>query len=159
MFKAPKHDAQTPIVDLPFWQWLAAKGKATMRKERRKTDLDYVVDYLSEHGFVKGRDTVEADLLDTLLLVVKHFCDSAPEIAPLKLSAAFTENAGGFYVEGLDYKKRFAVSASITAALTESGWVYGIEPSTTYFSVINGKVWAKYQQIIGQRCLFEVLPE
>lgn len=158
MFKAPKHDAQTPIVELPFWQWLAAKGKAAMRKER-KTDLDYVIGYLSEHGFVKGRDTVEADLLDTLLLVFKHFWGTAPEIAPLKLSAAFTESAYGFYVDGLDYKKRFTVSAHITDALAGSGWIYDIEPSTTYFSVINGKVWAKYQQILGSRCLFEVLPE
>lgn len=158
MFRAPKHDAQTPIVELPFWQWLAAKGKATIRKER-KTDLDYVVDYLSEHGFIEGQDTVETDLLDALLLVFKHFWDASPEIAPLKLSAAFTESTHGFYVEGLDYKKRFAVSARITGALAGSGWIYDIEPSTTYFSVINGKVWAKYQQIIGQRCLFEVLPE
>lgn len=158
MFKAPKHDAQTPIVELPFWQWLAAKGKATMRKER-KTDLDYAIDYLSEHGFVEGQDTVETNLLDTLLLVFKHFWDVAPEIAPLKLSDAFTESPHGFYVEGLDYKKRYSVAASISAALKENGWVYRIAPSTTYFSVINGKVWAKYQQIIGSRCLFEVLPE
>lgn len=158
MFKAPKHDKQTPMADLPFWHWLAAKGKGAMRQDR-KTDLNYAIAYLTEHGFVKGRDTVETELLDTLLLIFKHFWDVSPEIAPIKLSKVFTESTEGFYVEGLDYKKRYSVAERVITAINESGWIYCVRPDTTYFSVINGKVFVKYQQILGSRCLFEVLPE
>ena len=158
MFKAPKHDAQLPMVELPFWQWLIAKGKGTMR-QTQKNGLDYVVDYLTEHGFSEGHDTVETDLLETLLNVFKHFWDVAPETAPIKLSTAVKENENGFYVDGLDYKKRYMVAPHIIKALKSAGWVYNVWPSTTYFSVVNGKVFAKYQQILGQRCMFEVLPE
>jgi hypothetical protein len=158
MFQAPTHDANTPMVELPFWQWLAAQGKGTMR-QTRKTDLDVVIDYLTEHGFVEGRDTVESDLLDTLLTVHKCFWEVAPEIAPRKLSDVFTESAEGFLVSGLDYKKRYVVAPDVIAALNEAGWIYDIVPTTTYFQISNGKVWAKYQTILGQRCIFEVLPE
>jgi hypothetical protein len=38
----------------------------------------------------------------------------------------------------------------------DAGWIYDVQPETTYFQVINGKLWAKYQQIIGSRALVEV---
>lgn len=158
MFTAPVLDRNAPIVSQPFWQWLISKGKADFRK-KHCSDLDHVLAYLTEYGFSEGRDVVDAELLDTLLLIFRHFWDICPELSPMNLSEVFTESLNGFYVEGLDYNKRYSAANQVIVALEEAGWVYGVSPSTTYFSVINGKLWAKYQKILGSRCLFEVLPE
>lgn len=134
-----------PMEKLHFWQWARAQP-------RNRVDI---LTYLSDIGFILGADKLEESQYNTLDIVCDYFHRVAPHLpAPLRLTQAFAPG-GEFYVEGLP--GRYTPCPAIVDALQSAGWIYDISPETTYFSVSKGKVWAKYQQIIGQRCLCEVI--
>ena len=41
--------------------------------------------------------------------------------------------------------------------VVEAGWIYRVHPSSTYFKVIEGRLYAKYQQIIGSRYICDII--
>jgi hypothetical protein len=55
-----------------------------------------------------------------------------------------------------DKPGRWAPTPIILDTLTGAGWIYEPAPENTYFQIINGRLFAKYQQIIGSRCIVEI---
>lgn len=137
--------ADIPMSDLHVWQWAKGQPRAEVK----------VMNYLESVGFALGRDRLTPEDLKTLKYAIDHFHRTEPHMpGPVPFSEVLTPAPQGFYVQGKPGK--FALSKSARSALKEAGWIYDVQPDNTYFQVINGKLWAKYQQIIGSRALVEV---
>lgn len=140
-----------PMSQLHVWQWAAAQPRADVTLAR----------YLAALGFVTGTHRLTPEQHDTLKCALQHFHSVHPHLTPRRLADVFP-GPGAFYVQGLP--GRHAVAPDVLAALTAAGWVYDVTPASTYFQIQHGedgrpfKVWARYQQIIGSRPLFQVLP-
>ena len=139
--------ANVPFEHLHVWQWA---------KSQPRPDVD-LMKYLDSVGFVMGRDRLTSEDLDTLNHAIEHFHRVMPHMpGPVPLSEVLTPSAdgSGFYVQGKP--GRYLLSDSAKSALVNAGWIYDVQPDTTFFQVTNGKLWAKYQQIIGSRPIVEV---
>ena len=140
-----------PLSQLHVWQWAAAQPRADVTVAR----------YLASLGFVTGTHRLTSEQYDTLKCALQLFHSVHPHLAPRRLADAFP-GPGDFYVSGL--QDRRALAPDVAAALQAAGWVYDVTPASTYFQIQHGedgrpfKVWARYQQIIGSRPLFQVLP-
>jgi hypothetical protein len=137
--------AHVPFEHLHVWQWA---------KSQPRPDVD-LMKYLDSVGFALGRDRLTPEDLKTLDYAIDHFHRTEPHMpGPVPFSEVLTPAPQGFYVQGKPGK--FALSKSARSALEGAGWIYDVQPDNTYFQVIHGKLWAKYQQIIGSRALVEV---
>ena len=156
-FQIPDN-SETPFAALPFWQFLDAIGKPALRASR-KDGFDLKCEYLASLGFVKGRDTVSEESLRLLRMVLEHFWCCAPELPARKVADVFTPSSGpdSYYVQGMP--RRQSVAQDVSRALRAAGWVHEVNPHTTFFEVVNGFVWAKYQSILGDRCLCRLIAE
>jgi hypothetical protein len=139
---------ETPFERMDFWNW--AKGQP-----REKV---CAFEYLAHLGFVVGFHRITPEQLQCLEYAADTFHRTMPHYQhELTFSQIFTPaECGGFYVVGCS--GRFSlVNAAFRSALVNSGWIYEVTPESTYFEVINGRVFAKYQQIIGSRavCFFK----
>lgn len=38
----------------------------------------------------------------------------------------------------------------------DAGWIYHVDPETTMFEITNGRLYAKYQQILGSRFICHI---
>lgn len=119
--------------------------------DRRLVTVRY---YLRSQGFIAGTHTITDEEFDILNSAVQVFHNSWPYMkGRRKFSELFTEakqdEHPGFWVR--DKPGRWWPSAELKNALVSAGWVYDVIPSTTYFEIINGKLWAKYQAILGSR--------
>jgi hypothetical protein len=140
--------ADIPFEELHAWQWAGNQPRARVD----------IFTYLSDLGFVKGRDKITSEEFDILKYAFDAFHRTAPHYpGRVKLSEALRplpDGAPGFYLQG--HAGRYALAPELSEALTQAGWIYDVKPDTTYFQVIRGRLFAKYQQIIGSRCLCEV---
>ncbi len=148
-FKLPAPiGADVPFGELHVWQW--CRGEARNRIGVRN--------YLESLGFVMGRDKITPDDFEILQSAIDHFHRVAPHFPqPVKLSDALrpvADGAPGFYVVGMP--GRYSLAPELCEALKGAGWIYDVIPETTYFEIVRGLLWAKYQTIIGSRALCEV---
>jgi hypothetical protein len=137
----------TPFEQLHVWQW---------SKDQPRDDVK-VANYLKSVGFVLGRDKLNPEDLKTLDYAIEHFHRVMPHmVGPVRLDDVLTPSpdGSGFYVHGKS--GRYLLSETAKSALADAGWIYEVNPDTTYFQVTNGKLWAKYQQIIGSRPIVEI---
>ena len=51
----------------------------------------------------------------------------------------------------------YKVTQKLRDMVAEAGWIYYVHPSTTYFEVIWGRLYAKYQHIPGSRYICDIL--
>jgi hypothetical protein len=139
--------------DIPFgtlhvWHWAAGQPRARVN----------ISEYLGDVGFVMGRDKITPEEYDTLSHALDAYHRTAPHYpGRLNLCEALRplpDGESGFYLQG--HAGRYALAPELSEALTAAGWIYDVTPDTTYFQVIRGRLFAKYQQIIGSRCLCEV---
>lgn len=136
-----------PFTQMHVWQWARTVPRA---------DVD-VFNYLDSLGFVIGQDKCTEQEFEILKYACDAFHRTAPHIAEcLTFSECFTEAStpGAFWVQGKP--GRYHPRPAILEALQGAGWIYDITPETTYFAVINGRLFAKYQQIIGSRCIVQL---
>lgn len=145
--------AETPFTEFHAWQWA----------QHQKRDRVDVFNYLAELGFVKGKHRITPEQFELLRVVIDMFHRVAPRMdgihafADLLTPATSIDEQTSFYVQGKP--GRYVPSDALVAALVDAGWVYAVRPQTTYFAIINGKVFAKYQQIIGSRVLAQLKDE
>lgn len=143
----------TPFRELHFWQWAQHQPRGRVA----------VKTYLGEVGFIVGRDKITESEYKILRYAVEAFHRCMPWMgAERKFSDVFRKSDGvtdgeSFYVQGM--VDRFDITQEVREALEASGWVYDVRPETTYFAIINGTVFAKYQQILGSRPLFKLAQE
>ena len=137
---------QTPFAEMHVWGWAKGQPRANVK----------ITKYLDSLGFVVGRDRLTEAQYQTLDYAIKHFHRVYPHVAsPLTFAECFTEAPTGFYVQGKP--GRYSLEPKLREALDAAGWIYEVSPETTYFEILNGILWAKYQQIIGSRPVCFVL--
>jgi hypothetical protein len=141
-----------PFAHMHVWSWAQA------RPIEESSGLRAVMQYLESLGFHPERHSLPAEDLATLRAVLAHYERLAPRVAdvwPLdKAMPPLPEGQDGFYL--YERPGRYALAPELAAALTAAGWVYDVEPSTTYFRIHAGVLCAHYQHIIGSRMLARV---
>lgn len=143
--------SETPFGHLHIWQWAGAQD------DRNKVTL---CEYLLSIGFVTGAHRITEQQYEILSLALDHYRLVAPHMPGVRtFDSLFTlapENYKGevFWVQGKP--GRYILADEVRTALFKAGWIYDVQPDTTYFAVINGTLWAKYQSIIGSRALARI---
>lgn len=126
-----------------FWAWASAQEK--------RNDVT-INNYLDSLDFVVGQDKLTDGEYTTLNFAVETWHRTTPWIREvLKFNELFTPaDEGGYYVFGA--AKRYYPTQKVIDAIHEAGWIYNVNPMTTYFEIIQGnRLYAKYQQVIGSR--------
>lgn len=151
-FKIPGElTGETPFTKTHPWQW------ATDQETRATVTLE---NYLVSIGFITGTDRLSETDHDNVSLILKAWHRTAPHMKPRTFSECFVPGAGpGYYIQGMNDRRQIA--QDIRMALFGAGWVYDVNPETTYFQVITqdtGRrvLFAKYQTIIGSRAICEI---
>lgn len=148
-FKIPgPFGPDVPFSKMHVWQWAKTQP-------RRNVEISA---YLQAIGFVMGSDRLTESDYDTLYHAIDHFHRVAPHYPdPLTFAQAFTQSpdASGFHV--VRKPGCYALAPMLHEALQTAGWIYDIEPETTYFEIVNGILWARYQQIFGSRALAQIV--
>jgi hypothetical protein len=141
-------DASIPFTQLHVWQWAKTQAREDVQ----------ILNYLAALGFRMGVDRLDTDDYKTLEYAIDAFHRCAPRIDGVRpLSAVLPAATGpeGFYCRGLPH--RVNPSDELRAALAAAGWIYDVAPESTYFEILpGGRLFARYQEIIGTRFLCEV---
>lgn len=142
--------SDTPVRELHFWKWADAQGF--------RSDVT-LPNYFTSLGFQQGVHHLDQNEHEILRLSVQQWHITTPWIrSPRKLTELFRQDKESkFYV--FDKEGHYTPSAEMVNALVESGWVYNVRPDTTYFEVIEDRVYAKYQFILGSRLIARIKPE
>lgn len=141
-----------PMRDDPFWAYLethAAKGC-------RISDMTHIKMYLATLGFVHGEHRISEEDMNTLKNIAHYWYETCPWTPPKRMDELFCDSGP----HGLSFWLRkpedargchTGITTLLIRLITESGWVYGVTPSTTYFEIIDDRLYAKYQSILGSR--------
>ena len=143
----PPFDASIPFTQLHVWQWAKTQARGDVQ----------VLKYLAALGFHMGVDRLDPDDYKTLEYAIEAFHRCAPHLPGVHpLSAVLPRADGdGFYCRGIPH--RVNPSDELRATLVGAGWIYEVTPESTYFEILpGGRLFARYQQIIGSRFLCEV---
>ena len=136
---------KTPLSQLHVWQW------ADKQPNRRDVHL---TNYLTSIGFTIGVDRLTKDKYELLRLAIEEWHRCGPIIrTPKFFEEVFDTTGGPFSFYEKNHKGcKVGLLESTRAALQEC-WIYQLHPDNCYFELINGKVWAKYNQILGSKPL------
>jgi hypothetical protein len=153
-FEIPDADAEDkPFDSLHVWGW-------AYRQESRESVEPLA--YIESLGFKTGVDFLRTEDYTLIENAISTWHRLAPRMRDrIKLCDAFTKPGAKnsrakdvFYVQGLnDSAAYMCVAPALITALESAGWIYDVTPESTYFAVINGRIIARYQQIIGSRIL------
>ena len=138
----------TPFNQMHFWDWANAQEK------RNNVTIG---GYLSSLGFVLWKDKLTPEEHTRLDYAVDAWHRTTPHIRELQnFNNLFIEvpDDGGFFV--FSKPNKYYPSQVVIDALYDAGWIYNVTPETTYFEVIRGRLYAKYQQIIGSRYIADI---
>ena len=131
-----------PLCEDPFYAWLDAN--VTRVKPGRY--IDHCLAYLGELGFVRGKNRVSEEQLQTLKYVHEIWCQFTPFFEPKARADLFDSSEPTYYIHGYG---RSGATCELVKMVRETGWIYEVTPDTTYFEILDGRLYAKYQQIIG----------
>lgn len=150
-FPVPTLQNDAPLKEHPFYQHLC--------ENHTKQDMlfDMIESYLASLGFVKDVDIIDDAAFSDLLTVARSWEILAPWYKPKHVSDLFTWHGEQFYFHGS--KERRGITPLLRQMLVDAGWIHPVEPATTYFEVIDGRLYAKYQQILGSRYLCDIVSE
>lgn len=144
-------DPNAPMNATPFYKWLTLHCTKT---NLPKADYDYALDFLKSLGFVEESDTITAVQFDSLNYIFQHWYDTTPYYGPATQPELFVTTEPTYYIQG--WSVRWGITAKLKEMILKAGWIYEVSPDTTYFEVIDNRLYAKYQQIIGSRYLCEL---
>lgn len=159
MFKMPEFDDHTPLNQHPFRHWLTAN----IRKVDMVRGTECMSEWLKSLGFVEGEDHISEEDFNTLRYVVDHWYRTTPYFQPIYGEPLFSNTGkleagdGRFYVTGRErVGAYYLITGTLKKMLEKTGWIYSVTPDTTYFVVENGRLFARYRQITGQRFICEL---
>lgn len=138
---------EEPLVNDPYFAWLEANA----RKGDGVDDMDRLCAYLAEQGFVKGEHKLTEDTLRILGYVADTWYRTTPWSPPQRFDTLFVPGGTPYSVVGVTPK--LGISEALIDILENAGWIYPVRPDTTYFEITHGRLFAKYQQILGSRFL------
>ena len=167
-FALPPHGYNQPLVEHPFFKWLSAtysKRELTKLGPGDRSEVYKPREWLKTLGFQTGVDRLAEEDLKTLHLVEEHWWRCSPWFEPHVWGSLFSEV--GYLVRALPNEQFFVtgpgrcsgyykVTQKLRSMVAEAGWIYAVCPSTTYFEVIEGRLYAKYQQILGSRYICDI---
>ena len=143
--------ANEPLANDPFYAWLDANvDRCNPGKNLRRR-------YLESLGFVVGEHRLTEEQVEILGCVEDVWFHMTPYHTPMRLSECFDDGTPSYYVKGLG--KCHGITIELRDAVAEAGWIYDVTPDTTYFEIINGRLYAKYQQILGSRFICKILED
>lgn len=152
-FKLPPYNDDQPLVEHPFYQWL------TDNVDRSQGGHSKMLDWIKGLGFRVGEDALAPEDVDTLHLVEEHWWRCSPWFGSQAGKDLFklpTPNEESFYFGGPYFSEFRGITQKLRDMVMAAGWVYNVHPSTTYFEVIAGRLYAKYQQILGSRYICDI---
>lgn len=143
-------DRDTPLNQFHVWEW----ARSVPRKEAT------LKNYLDAVGFKVGTDQLTEVQYDVLRAAFEQFFRVEPILPDTFKFADIFKPVGlgeiGYYVQGAPGRsgERYELHGPglrFTEILVEEGWVKSTRPHETYFQLVNGVLWARYQTILGQR--------
>ena len=143
--------ANEPLNSDPFYAWLDANV------DRGNPGKSLMIRYLDSLGFVVGKHRLTEEQFKILHYVEDTWFQFTPYHTPMRLSECFDDSTPSYYVIGLE--GRNGITLKLRDAVADAGWIYDVLPETTYFEIINGKLYAKYQQILGSRFICKIVEE
>ena len=152
-FQLPQYSDDQPLAEHPFYQWL------TDNVDRSQGGHSKMLDWIKGLGFRVGEDALAPEDVDTLRYVEAHWWRFSPWFNPCSGKDLFVKpTAGGesFYFGGPHFNEFRGITQKLRDMVMAAGWIYNVHPSTTYFEVIAGRLYAKYQQIIGSRYICDI---
>lgn len=150
-FKLPPYNNDQPLVEHPFYQWL------TDNVDRKEGGHSRVLDWVKGLGFRVGEGALSPHDVETLFFVEEHWWRCSPWFKPHTWGSLFKAPGKGdeaFHVSGSAPQ---SITYKLQTMVVESGWIYNVHPSTIYFEVIEGRLYAKYQHIIGSRYICDIV--
>lgn len=152
-FQLPPYSGDQPIVAHPFHRWL------TDNVDRSQGGHSMMLDWVKLLGFRVGEDALSPGDLSTLHVVEEHWWRCSPRFKPHSDKDLFTlptKGADKFFIQGPAHDEFLGITHKLRTMVMAAGWIYGVYPSTTYFEVIEGRLYAKYQQILGSRYICDI---
>ena len=152
-FQLPAYSGDQPLVAHPFYKWLSDNV------DRKEGGHSRVLDWIKLLGFRVGEDALSPGDLSTLHVVEEHWWRYSPRFGAQRGKDLFVKPlAGGesFYFCGPHFNEFRGITQKLRDMVAEAGWIYNVHPSTTYFEVIEGRLYAKYQQILGSRYICDI---
>ena len=136
-----------PLIDDPFYAWL------NENVDRGNPGDSLLIRYLKSQGFIVGEHRITEEQAQILCYVEEAWFRCTPYHTPMSLDEMFVPG-DAYCVSGLDH--RCNITPELISAVANAGWIYPVEPNTTYFEINDGRVYAKYQQILGSRFICRV---
>ena len=160
-FTFPHVTPTQPLREDPFWTWLTRTYTVKSNLPCGMYNHDYFVQYLATLGWQMPQRVAEEDLA-TLNYVLGTWFDQTPWFEPKTTSDLF-EGQGKYTLIGVHKSVsmdplKVKITPMLKDMVEKSGWVYEVDPKTTYFQITDGKLTAHYQQILGSLIICEVLP-
>lgn len=152
-FQLPPYNDDQPMVEHPLYQWL------TDNVDRSKGGHSMMLDWVKLLGFRVGEDALSPEDVRTLHLVEEHWWSCSPWFKPHSDKDLFTLPTKGtekFYIQGPTDNEFMGITHKLRTMVMAAGWIYNVHPSTTYFKVIEGRLYAKYQQLLGSRYICDI---
>lgn len=153
-FQLPPYNDDQPLVEHPYYQWLTANV------DRKEGGHSKMLDWIKGLGFRVGEDALSPGDLSTLHVVEEHWWCCSPWFKPHSDKDLFTlptKGADKFFIQGPAHDEFLGITQKLRDMVVEAGWIYDVHPSTTYFEVIEGRLYAKYQQILGSRYICDII--
>ena len=142
-------DEHTPLVSDPFYAWLDANV------DRCNPGGNHITAYLESLGFIIGQDKITEEQHKTLEYVEDTWFRLTPYHLPMTWDECFAPGAEfSVHAKPPGEDKPFCrrnITPELKKAVEESGFIYDVTPDTCYFEIINDRLYAKYQQILGSR--------
>lgn len=143
-----------PLVTDPYFAWLDANV------DRCNPESFLVGKYLESLGFVVGEDKITEDQHRILDYVEETWFRLTPYHLPMTWDECFVPGKDfSVHAKPPGEDKPFCrrnITPALKAAVEQSGFIYPVHPDNCYFEVINGRLYAKYQQILGSRFICTV---
>ena len=153
-FKLPPYNDDQPLVEHPFYQWLTANV------DPKEGGHSRMLDWIKLLGFSVGDDALSPEDVQTLRFVEDYWWRYSPRYKPQHAKDLFTvcgTDTESFYFCGPHLHEFRSITQKLRNMVVEANWIYNVHPSTTYFEVIEGRLYAKYQQILGSRYICDII--
>lgn len=150
VFSFPQVSPNEPMVNDPFYHWLNARYNSCKVNVINREHPDWYC-YLTDIGFNSDVNIVTEESLAMLKNIEDHWFNQTPWFEPRSKEELFynTNHLDGTIGAG-------NATHELVQMVINAGWIYDVTPETTYFTVIQGYLFAKYQSILGGRKICKV---
>lgn len=150
---------EEPIRNNDFFVWL--NGNA--QRGNSAPVLDYIHSYLTTLGFDSSVNVVPEGTVRKLENIYQYWQTVTPYYGPETLAELLTlhdvDGPGLYFVQNSKpMRAHYGVaSQKLLDMVANAGWVYEVNPDSTYFELIGTRLYAKYQRILGSRYICDVV--